>query len=626
MLSTVLRSRSRSFLLAVACLLTSACGGGGGGGSGGENPPQNPAPSGLTYQNPAAYVTGVPIESLRPSVSGSVASYSVSPALPSGVTLDTTTGQISGTPTAAAPRTTHRVTASNGTGAASFDLSIEVHAATVSVLGSGLSRIVTAGTSVAVTVIVRPDNFSFTAPLHARVNDPDGFVTEAVAVAANADGSYALTMTTSSSAPLGHFTIPLALDLCRDANCSARQAAPSVALPLSLSVMSAASSWPGNNLSPLQAWPDVPEWQTFQGNPAHTGYVPASIDINRLSTRWQLATTGMGMGGYLGYSGTIVTAGDRFFTSTAATRTVHAREEFDGSEVWRHDFSGLQYPSVNPPTVANGTVYVAAGQQSSTYMHALDAADGSLTFTSPMSSQWEQYFAPTVGPHGVYTNAGTYGGLYGFAPTGQQLFFANRAQTTAWSPTVDDSGVYTYVGGLLQKLDAMTGAVLNSIANPNTNERGTAVLGAPGSIFTNDYGSMSSIRNGAAGNMLNNFDTDANVIRWQVFGFYPTAVAYNDGEVFAANEIPLRLEARSEADGQLLWWWVPPHSGDVHFISAVVLTPEFVFVSTNRSVYAIDRTTHQAAWSYPASGHLAVSRNGILYIETADRLIAVNLK
>jgi outer membrane protein assembly factor BamB len=623
MLSTSLCSRN--FLLASICLLA-ACGGGGGGGAGGNPTGGVSAPSALTYQTPDTYVAGVPIENLRPSVSGAVASYSVSPALPAGISLNGTSGELSGTPTVAAPRAAYRITALNSGGTVSFDLPIEVQAATVRTSPTHISRIVSIGTSVTVSLIVRAENFSFAAPLHARVNDPYAVIEQPVGIAANEDGSYTLTMTTNPSAAGGRFTSQLVLDLCRDASCAERQPAPSVTLPLDVNVMSATSPWPGDNLSTLEAWPDIADWQTFQGNPAHTGYVPANIEIDELSTRWSLAATGMGMGGYLGYTGTIMTAGERFFTSTAATRTVHARDEFDGREVWRYDFSDLQYPSVNPPAIANGTVYVAAGQQSSTYMHAFDAADGGLIFKAPMSSQWENYFAPTVGPEGVYTNAGSYGGMYGFTPGGQQLFFATLAQTGAWSPAVDNSGVYTYTDGTLQKFDAVTGDVLLSIAKPTSSERGTPVLGAPGSIFTNDYGAMSSSQNGTYGNMLNNFDVSANAIRWQVFGFYPTAVAYNDGVVYAANELPLQLEARSETNGELLWSWVPAHAGDARFISAVLLTNDFVFVSTNRSVYAVDRKNHKAAWSYPASGHLSLSRNGILYIETSDRLIAINVK
>jgi len=32
---------------------------------------------------------------------------------------------------------------------------------------------------------------------------------------------------------------------------------------------------------------------------------------------------------------------------------LYASKEFDGTTVWQYDFSGLSFPSVNPPAVAN---------------------------------------------------------------------------------------------------------------------------------------------------------------------------------------------------------------------------------------------------------------------------------
>src|SRR5512133_453730 len=86
--------------------------------SGGTSPTPTPAPGDLTYStNPAVYTKGVAIANNTPSsTGGAVASYSVSPALPAGLTLDTSSGVISGTPTAVAARATYTVTATNSGG------------------------------------------------------------------------------------------------------------------------------------------------------------------------------------------------------------------------------------------------------------------------------------------------------------------------------------------------------------------------------------------------------------------------------------------------------------------------------------------------------------------------------
>ena len=85
-----------------------------------------PAPSGLSYATPQVYEEGINITPLDPNVTGAVASYAVSPSLPAGLILDTSTGRIFGTPTLAAPTATYVVTATNSTGATSTNLVITV--------------------------------------------------------------------------------------------------------------------------------------------------------------------------------------------------------------------------------------------------------------------------------------------------------------------------------------------------------------------------------------------------------------------------------------------------------------------------------------------------------------------
>lgn len=503
-------------------------------------------------------------------------------------------------------------------------------AASVTVKSGNISRMFVNGTSVAVDVVIQPNNFTFSGTLYVKAADPGGVFISAVSVV-KGSSTYTLTLTTSTAAAAGQHTGNVTLNLCSDAACTIPQQVSSVSVPYSVDELTPASAWPGNNLTALSAWPGVADWTTFQGNAGHTGYVPVKLDPNKFSTRWQTASVTSTNASYP-LSNTLTTSNGQFFVADSATNTLYARKELDGSNVWQYSFV-LTNPSVNPPSVANGAVYIAAGQQTTTFMYGFNATNGALIFQSPMSSQWENYLAPTVGASGIYTNAGTYGGLYAFDPTGTQLYFDNTlAQTAMWTPAVDASGVYSYTGGVLKVDDPVTGATLNSITDPTfTNYvyqiNGSPVLGAPGSVFVANYANA-PLNGGAIGNTLLdfNFNLATPAIQWQVAGVYPSTPAYSSGVLYVANNNPLRLEARAESNGALLWSWAPPQVGDTGFSSETLVTNNLVFISTNLATYAIDLNSHQTVWSYPQMGRLALSQNGILYIQGSTKLTTINLK
>jgi hypothetical protein len=135
-----LRGATAWLPLLICVLGLSACGGSSGGGGssspppppppGGPPPPPPPppaaAPSALSYTSASTYTTGTALTPLDPTVTGTVTSYVVSPGFPEGITLDATTGQISGTPKAATPATTYTITASNASGSTTFDMNFSV--------------------------------------------------------------------------------------------------------------------------------------------------------------------------------------------------------------------------------------------------------------------------------------------------------------------------------------------------------------------------------------------------------------------------------------------------------------------------------------------------------------------
>jgi hypothetical protein len=87
------------------------------------------APSSLSYSNnPTTYTKDTLIPDNTPTSSGGVVvSYAVSPALPTGLTLNTSTGVISGAPTTLAAAANYTVTASNTGGSTTASVSIAVN-------------------------------------------------------------------------------------------------------------------------------------------------------------------------------------------------------------------------------------------------------------------------------------------------------------------------------------------------------------------------------------------------------------------------------------------------------------------------------------------------------------------
>lgn len=124
-MTTRFKSAVQLFLISLSCALLPACGGGVGNSSG----ISIAAPSALSYPSPVNATVGAPIALLSPTVNGTVTSYSVSPALPAGLLLNTTTGVITGIPSVATAKATYTITAANAGGSTAFGLSLTVNAA-----------------------------------------------------------------------------------------------------------------------------------------------------------------------------------------------------------------------------------------------------------------------------------------------------------------------------------------------------------------------------------------------------------------------------------------------------------------------------------------------------------------
>jgi large repetitive protein len=77
-------------------------------------------PSHLSYPNPVEGTVGAALTPLTPRIAGTVEHYAVTPALPAGVVLDSTSGLIAGTPSVARTLAPYTITASSQAGNTSF--------------------------------------------------------------------------------------------------------------------------------------------------------------------------------------------------------------------------------------------------------------------------------------------------------------------------------------------------------------------------------------------------------------------------------------------------------------------------------------------------------------------------
>jgi hypothetical protein len=420
------------------------------------------------------------------------------------------------------------------------------------------------------------------------------------------------------------------LNVCHDQNCAQTLPGSPVTVPFDIQV----SPLTNAGLTPLTPWPGVSDWETFQRNAAHTGFVPVTLNPAAFATRWLWTAPGKQVS-------TVTTSAGRLYVNSG--HVTYALNEFDRSIAWKHDFdvvlAGINFTTwLNPPAVSGGKAFVTTSPQVATALYGFDAADGTPIFQTAFDSQAEQYLAPTVDNGVVFENGGYFGGMYAFdANAGTQSFYTMLQQYDEWTPAVDANYAYAYVGGpglspgQLSMVDRHTGTLVASIMDPSFHWHGDSmfsapVLGQPGSVFAVNVGNPSA-------NSLLDFDTNAQTVRWQVAGGYTGNPAYAAPVLYAVNSLPFRLEARSESDGGLLWSWASQLLSETRFIGDVLATNNLVFVSTNIATYAISQSTHQPVWSIQIPGRLALSANGVLYVVAVDAagntngtVLAVNVK
>jgi outer membrane protein assembly factor BamB len=205
--------------------------------------------------------------------------------------------------------------------------------------------------------------------------------------------------------------------------------------------------------------------------------------------------------------------------------------------------------------------------------------------------------------------------MYGFdRATGTKLFFNSGTQTDNWGPAAWGGLVYI-TDGSVKGITPTDGKVATQISDSRVQAVSTPVIGSNNDLLT------------ITGNRLVSVDLLGKKVAWEQSGSY-TGMPVVGGNVVYGFSGPV-VAARNEADGALLWSWTPP--APYTQMQSMVLTNNVLFVSASAgyspgATFAIDLTSHLTVWSYPMSGHMALSSQGVLYIVQGSKVAAISVR
>lgn len=357
------------------------------------------------------------------------------------------------------------------------------------------------------------------------------------------------------------------------------------------------------------ATPSATEWTTFQGNPAHTGYQPLTLDSSKFKELWvSPVQPGAALNPLVSGGGGIYVSSNTYF----GVQKLYALNPSTGSVIWSYNFGSIH--GVHPPAFADGMVYVTTSGNTDAFLYAFKATDGTFLHRDSYGNQWERYYSPVVVNGTVYMGGGTYGGAYAFdGATGSQKWFTSLNQYDQWDPAVDASHVYAYTGSYAPEvtvMDRSSGSVNFNISDPGFVWSGWSMNLAPVLGASNDLLAIQ-------GGRLLSFDLVGRKIGWQISASFVGQVSVGRGVLYAVNSS--ELEARSEADGAFKWAWIPTSGVPT---GNIIVTDNLIFVSSGTATYAVDTNTHQTVWSYAKGGHLSLTASGTLLIATSDGQVA----
>ncbi|SMC29305.1 Outer membrane protein assembly factor BamB, contains PQQ-like beta-propeller repeat [Andreprevotia lacus DSM 23236] len=470
---------------------------------------------------------------------------------------------------------------------------------------------------------------AITGALYILVTEPNGIIEPNIPALKNADGTYRATVTTRASLKPGNHTGTIKIQLCKDDKCASEYPGSPAYLPISVNI--------AGKQEPLVPWNGVADWTTTQGNNAHNGYVPVTLDPKQFSPRWRLNKSYQY--DYRVYD-KIITSGNS--AVLYQDKTLTSINIDDGSLRWTALPNSGSYSFFGLPAIADNKLYLTSRNTSVLVYNLVDSQRLIETKQANYAYGTPQY-APVIDDNLIYSVADYLNGvpdytsyLYGYNKNGGIQWKTPINKYFYGTPAVDRANVYVYAGldtggSALSVLSKKYGAVLRKF--PDTAGTITGSFPAPGIPV---LGSMNDVivinsrdfQNNPQ-NALVSFDID-NGVNWVRRGQFVQDPVVGGGVIYVASVGPHQITAYDEKTGNTLWSWQPPKDDTTAVFGNLIVTNNMLFLSTEKRIYGLDLASRSTAWTYDAAGYLTIAANGTLLVAgtaaNAGTLLAFNLK
>ena len=295
------------------------------------------------------------------------------------------------------------------------------------------------------------------------------------------------------------------------------------------------------------------------------------------------------------------------------SKSLQAFSIHDGHQIWKKDTAGAS-------SVGNNIIYV---QSIVNYfenpLYGYNAKTGELLFTTHFGYGSSQYLSPTIFDDHVYANGGQVdrSAINSFdASTGHENWNATVAiENIDDSMTaVNNKNVIVYANGKLFVLDRFTGKEKASIIGPPIPwSLHSAHVGlAP--VLLNDN-EVLVIHSG----YLSSFNIINENMTWSLGPGYTGQPVFDGNLIYAAQYDGL---VALDPSGKIHWKWFADNE---RVLDQMLTTQDLVFVSTDKKIYAISKETHEAVWSYEASGVMSMGMGHLYILDTKGNLTSIKV-